>query len=689
MFFLAGVYLIFGANLFIASLAGHLMGITIIILIYLIGRRYFNDFTAIAAVLLYTLYYPPLYFEGQLLVDTLFSLLLLASVYFLLRAGEGGKEKKFIILSGLTLGTAAITRANVLLFYPFALIWLYYLSRDFKKAGLYLIFALIPIIPITAINYFAGQDLVLIASQGGINFYIGNNEDADGMTANMPEFGVNWEYSDCKYFAEKTSGAKGLKPSQVSNFYYRRGLNFIVDNPSKALSLFLKKIYLSLNNYEISNNQSIYFSKQFSSISRITIIPFALILGFSIVGLFSPQRWRYEYTLLFFAIVSIWLTMVLFFVTSRFRLPLIPYLTIFAGYGIFVLYSTIRKRVRQKTLLPLIFGLIALLISITNFVGIRRYDFSQAYYNLGNIYLRNGEWKSALDEYRLAIEKNNEVSLARLNIGNIFFYKGNYDSAAYYYSRELKYHPKESRAYLNLSTVNLLKGEYKLAADYAERALKAKPNSVPAVTDYITSRLKSGDTSEAITTLSKYIKIFENDRRLCYALGKIYQQQSNIDSAIFYYRRAVGNYSEGIASEYNLGEVYSRDLPFSTDARSAVNKANYNLAVIEIQEGQFDKALRRLLKIVNNDRNFVKALINIGLIYDSKRDYPNAEKYLLRACELQPRNVLALYNLGLVYAKTGRLYKAADYFKRAIKVNPKFMSAREKYNLVEGMIKEK
>ena len=260
--FLGMIYSIFGTNLFVASFTGHLLGILIVILIYCIGVRYFNFTTGVTAAVIYIFYWPALYFEGQLLVDTLFSFLTIAAVYALIRGSRDNGNFKYIISSGILLGLAAITRANILIFYFPAVLWLQYRIRNIRKTILFLTAAVIPILPITAVNYFGGDDIVLIASQGGINFYIGNNEKSDGMTANLPEFGVTWEYNDCRFLAEKETGKKDLMPSEVSSIFYGKGLSFILNNPLEAVLLFIKKIYLSINNFEISNNQSLYFSKQ-------------------------------------------------------------------------------------------------------------------------------------------------------------------------------------------------------------------------------------------------------------------------------------------------------------------------------------------------------------------------------------------------------------------------------------------
>ncbi len=686
--FLGVLYLIFGVNIFIASFAGHFLGVVTIFFIFLIGERYFNTATAVIASLIYILYFPALYFEGQLLVDTLFSALTIVSFYFFLRGQEDDGSRLYLFVSGLLLGMAAVTRANILIFYIPAIVWLLIKQRKSKLIAAYIIASIIPIIPVTVVNLTMGDDAVLIASQGGINFYIGNNPEADGMTARFPETGVTWQYEDCKYYAEKETGEESMKPSEVSQYYYFKGFDFIIENPFSAVTLFLKKIYLSLNNYEISNNQNLYFTKRYASATGLLIMPFALILALAVIGkTVSGLRGR-ESLLMRLLLVSIWITMILFFVTSRFRLPLIPYLSLFAGYGAYGIYAAFNGKLGiRKMLAPLIFGIIAAAVSLSNFTNIDKYDFSRAHYNLGNIYLRNGEWQQAKEQYKQALESNPNVSLARLNIGNIFFYTDQLDSAEYYYRQELRYHPAESRAYLNLSTINLLKGNYRDAIIAANDALSYKPNEAGAAANLVQAKLFAGDTTSAVKTARNYIHNIEEAPRLLLALGSIYLQRNQLDSAEMHYRRIMEISEEtSLVSEYNLGEIYSRDLPFSANLTGIRKRANYNIATIEIREGNLDSALRRLESIIESDSLFVQAWINAGLIYDYKRDYTTAQHYLKRAAELSPDNPAIFYNLGLIYAKNNRFEAAERYFAKALQVDSTFYPAAEKLKLLKGLM---
>ena len=91
----------------------------------------------------------------------------------------------------MALGLSAIARPNVLLFGPAIVVWLAIVHRrEALRALIYVACVttgcLLVILPITIRNYVVGKDVALIATQGGVNFYIGNNPQADGRTAIVP-----------------------------------------------------------------------------------------------------------------------------------------------------------------------------------------------------------------------------------------------------------------------------------------------------------------------------------------------------------------------------------------------------------------------------------------------------------------------------------------------------------------------
>ena len=69
----------------------------------------------------------------------------------------------------------------------------------------------------------------------------GNNPDADGITSDLPPLGQDWTLGDADYLANKESG-KRLLYGQQSNFWYKKGFEFIFSQPSQFLELTARKI---------------------------------------------------------------------------------------------------------------------------------------------------------------------------------------------------------------------------------------------------------------------------------------------------------------------------------------------------------------------------------------------------------------------------------------------------------------
>ena len=150
---------------------------------------------------------------------------------------------KHWFISGILLGITAVFRANILLlfiFINFWLIWKYINVVDFRKTALriFLLFSLgtaIPIIPITIRNMAVEDDFVILTANGGINFYIGNNENALGVFVTPTEFDFNNDLAGRKYAEDKLG--KKLTASEASEYWYQKGFDSILSEPGDAFLL--------------------------------------------------------------------------------------------------------------------------------------------------------------------------------------------------------------------------------------------------------------------------------------------------------------------------------------------------------------------------------------------------------------------------------------------------------------------
>ncbi|HVP07839.1 MAG TPA: glycosyltransferase family 39 protein, partial [Candidatus Acidoferrum sp.] len=254
------LYAVFGTSLWVGRLFGLAIGVASVAMTYFLGKRVFTLRVGLVAALLQAFCPILIYFESELLLDPLFTLLVQITLYQIITWRESQRPRELLV-AGVLSGLAAITRPTILVIIPLVIVLVILQSRVLRyvlrQSALYICGALIIIGPIFIRNLIVAGDPVLIASQGGINWYIGNNASADGISATLPEpLGFNWRIKDITYVAEKERGRE-LRPGEVSAFWTAKADDWILSHPGDFLSLTFKKLYYILGPREISNNRDL------------------------------------------------------------------------------------------------------------------------------------------------------------------------------------------------------------------------------------------------------------------------------------------------------------------------------------------------------------------------------------------------------------------------------------------------
>ncbi|OQX56249.1 MAG: hypothetical protein B5M53_02490 [Candidatus Cloacimonas sp. 4484_209] len=497
-----------------------------IFLIYHISRKFFTKKVAISSSIIATLYGPLVYFTGEFLIVPLIIFFDLSIILFLFKTIEKPTFWRWLI-AGLLFGLSAIARPNILLpalLLPLFLFY-YYRSKQVIKwtTGLFA-GILIIVFPVLIRNYIVGKDFVPIASQAGINFYIGNNQYSDGTTAIAPGTRGTWwgGYYDAIKIAEKEMG-KHLKPSEISNFWMKKGLEFIVYSPYDAFKLFVKKCFLFFSGMEFSNNKDIYFFKRYSKILNILIwrvllkipksaklpffifgFPFSILIPFSFAGIFFSFREKDKRKiLLVFLITTYFISVVIFFVNARYRMPVIPILIMFAVYGFIKLF---RAKKTQYYIIPII---VFFLFNL-NLFRVSPPSAVQSLYNIGIAYGKMHKYKEALKHYQMAIEEDPSFYEVYVNIGNIYARFNYNDIAEKMYKKSLEINPKHEKAYFNLGHLALKKNNLNKAYKYYEKAFSIDPNYYLAYYYAGVAKEKLGEIGNAIAFYKKALTINEN-----------------------------------------------------------------------------------------------------------------------------------------------------------------------------------
>ncbi|HSQ61073.1 MAG TPA: glycosyltransferase family 39 protein, partial [Acidobacteriota bacterium] len=329
--FFAAVYSVAGHDLGAPRLVQAAIGAGTVILLGLIGATLWDRRVGIVAAAIGALYAPAIYFEGELVSASL-ELFLAALALWLLLEGAKRRSAGWLAAAGLAFAAGAVTRPTILPFALLAAVWLW--KRAPRSATAVFVAAALSLpLAATVRNVVVARDPVFIASQGGINFYIGNHDDADGTTPHVPGLGsgVTATY-DAPFREASRLAGRPLRASEVSAFWFGQGLDYWAREPLGAAWLTARKVAMVWNRRELPNTQDQAFFGPYNSwlFRAPLLVGFALVAPIALVAGWFERR-RAGILLLFAGALTA--TTAAFFVCDRFRLPLAAALIPLAGAG--------------------------------------------------------------------------------------------------------------------------------------------------------------------------------------------------------------------------------------------------------------------------------------------------------------------------------------------------------------------
>lgn len=596
-YLLAAFYKVSGSSLAFAVFAQHLVGIFTTGLVYLLAREYLSPRASLVAGFIAALYWPFIYFEGDLLIVTTILFLNTLGLLLLARAIRT-RSYAPLIACGIAFGLSSIARPSVLIFIPALPLVLYWNRRDLinrsrdwlVRSAILLMSIAVVITPVMVRNYIVGRSVVPVAASGGVNFYIGNNPVSDGSTAIVPGTRADWwgGYYDAIAIAERDEGRE-LNLSEVSDYFFARGLQWIKTHPGDASAHFFKKFRVFWAGPERANNKFIYFFWNLAGMKYIPLPGFWLIAPLALLGGVLLWHRRRVLSGLYLFIVFYMIGVVAFFVNARFRLPVMPVMIVFAGYAACALFYAFRTKGPRalKTTVMFIVAFVLVNADYLAFAQIRGYSNAFSHTTLGNTYMTSGRRDLALDHYERAWRLNEAAPtqafqyIARdvtYNIGLIYWEKGlcsraiealrrvgpafdgstdiyminaldwlgdcylrqsKYENAFAVYQELLRLTPDEARATAGLARVYAGTGRL----EEAERMLKSvvDPSAQVYVPSYIALaevQYKLGKISEAIESYTAISKFTGYEKDAFLALAELYQGIGDIDAAIQSLRQA-------------------------------------------------------------------------------------------------------------------------------------------------------
>ncbi len=534
-------------------------------MLFLIGRLVFTRTVGVIAGFAAATYWIFMYFEGELLIPALIVFLDLLLIWLLLWTGNRRSPLAWG-LCGLLLGVSALARPNILLLAPAVVVWIFLLHRPrwrpaFGYAACLFIGTIAPILPVTIRNHVIGDDRVLIATQGGVNLYIGNNPHSDGKSAAIKgDPGSWWPCYEAQIARAEQAAGHSLKASEVSQWYFRQTVRFFQQEPDQAAALLLTKLGYFWSHWEIWNNQDLRFVAAY-----YTPIAKYLPLGFWIVGplgalgvCLSFRHARRLFPLWGFVLIYM-VSVVLFFVTARYRVPVAAVLILLGSHAACWCGRALRARrwraLAAAALVLMVMGLVAArtpddidepmlqqhaatgmklahqgeYVEAERFLGelVKRAAAAEQplearyWYMLGFVRMRQDKLPEAVPYFEQALEIQSYYPEARSHLGYALATLGRLDQAAEQFEQLLRDDPRDAVAHANLGGVLARRGRIDDALPHLLQAIEIDADNTRALVETAEVLRREGKSPGALRLLRAGVERFPENETLTAELVKM------------------------------------------------------------------------------------------------------------------------------------------------------------------------
>ena len=304
-----------------------------------------------------------------------------------------------------------------------------------------------------------------------------------------------------------------------------RAFDFMTHNPTQEIVLLVNKIAAFWNNAQPFDNYDIGFiGTHFSTLIAHQLFGFWVIATFATFSLgcfvrtnlmVKEGQGREEIALLLLYSVTYMASVLIFYVTDRYRLPVVIFLLPLAGAATPYLQMLIHYRMGQVGMVAGAATFIMLLLTLrppVNAVDLTPFDWGA----LATIYADQGKDRdvlTALDEgMRLAPDQIGAQAFVRGAVAEDHL--GHADRAQHWLETALTLYPNDGIAWYNVGRMYAARGDMLKALDYFLKAKELDPSYV--LTYYALARVydRQGHHDLARTTIAQGLAIDPRDERL-------------------------------------------------------------------------------------------------------------------------------------------------------------------------------
>lgn len=492
-YFLAIVYRVVGHSFLLARVIQALVGGLTACLTFYAGRRMFGRNVGAAAGLIVAGWAPLMFYELDLVADGLSAIWSVLLLLQYLRVRES-RDTAAAILLGLCAALSVLSRPTYL---PFVLCggaglaWTGWKARSHRVPLLALSGFAALWLPASAFSLPLTGRFNPLPFSGGLNLHIGNNPDPCATLNIRP--GRGW-----KELETEPERAGAVWPADRDAFFRRRVMEFARQQPAAFARGLLAKAWRFANSRELPRNEDPYLFRRYSRLLAAGMwkvdgwgFPFGILLPWVLVGAWFGRRETPRILPLF--LVTYAASVVLVFVSSRYRLAWIPPAAILAARGGQAWCGQLRRRAWAPA-----FGTLALALAVAFLVS-RPAVFCEETVSyeaemrrlIGYAKWSQGRLGEAEELLRGALERDPSADTCDY-LGRVLMDAGRAEEALAMQERAVQMAPGSAEILNNMGMMLGRQGRHREAIDIFRAALALQPDNPHIARNLELARQKAG-----------------------------------------------------------------------------------------------------------------------------------------------------------------------------------------------------
>jgi len=349
-YYFAWLFSLCGFNRLAAAAIQSLLAACAYLLIYRAASLLLGAGIGLAALALIALHPVLIYYDHSFEDSTLALLLLSGTLVLFLQARS--PRRGLLMATGLCGGLALLARPNLALVLLCLAGYLCCLARPRPAQAVLVLLvpALLVVSPAIWHNYQRTGQLTFVTSTSGENLFWGNNANPRWRAMLQGFWYIPWIDQGSPGMLLTRAIMDTHRAPTLDQAFGQAALAYACNHPAAAARRLAQKLVRHLSSYEIPRNENMDELREAAWPYRLPRIPYALVLGFALVGTYALRARPWQWAILLFPWIAVLVTEVIFFNAGRYRALAIPFLMPVAIAGCRSVAELLEQR-RWKALL--------------------------------------------------------------------------------------------------------------------------------------------------------------------------------------------------------------------------------------------------------------------------------------------------------------------------------------------------